>query len=301
MRNTGEARVAAAGVGGANKRSGPRGGGGSGAQGGRKEMAGEQSPAGTGTDFFMTPRDSGKGKRKESKSPADNDRTMRTPVRRLSPESGSSSFLYEAGTSSCPAILEPAPDEGHRCQLDAVAGEAGDGGRRGRAACSNPAAASAAAPRGTEGAAISAAEQEDLRVGPAFAACRQCSRSVGLATTPDTDVLRKGHGISSGGGRNVFEGGAAAVADFYFAWRQSRCFSFVLGSRDLHWLGDSRGGRGGGGGAGAGAGGRDRRSWEYRRSWEALAASVALPVAPYTVPSAGEGGVPLSQRGKEES
>ncbi|CAM9666820.1 unnamed protein product [Scytosiphon promiscuus] len=187
--------------------------------------AAQKSPAERAAEIFTTPRNDGG----ECKTPgsAENDRTMRTPVRRLTPESSPSSFLYEAGTDS---------------------------------------------------------------VGPAFAACRTTT------SWANPTVGGGGAGVNCEGRsvRDVFAEGPAAVAGLSSAWRRSKCFSFVLGSRSLPWLGDAGGGSSSGRRGGSCA--SDRRAWECRRSWETLVAPPALPVAPYTVPSGGEGGVPLSQR-----
>ncbi|CAM9111170.1 unnamed protein product [Pylaiella littoralis] len=316
--NAGQVKQAAT-AGAAVKLSGLSGGGGcgcgggsSGSSGGRSDgragIACDQSPAEVAAAMFMTPRDGSKGSSKSGS--AENDRTMRTPVRRLTPESGSSSFLYEAGTSSCPAVLEPC---GSRDSV-ACAFDEGRGGRRGEGgggctSSSDPAVAAAAAADADAAVAADAAGHEDLRVGPAFAACRRASLRSCSANLAGGRDAAGGHG-ERGENRNIFAEGPAAVAEFSSAWRRSNCFSFVIGSREVHWLGDGHrsgssgrsggvgaGGRGGGGGGGGG----DRQAWEYRRSWEALVAPWALPVAPYTVPSGGDGGVPLSQSGSGRS
>lgn len=262
------------GAGGAIQRSGLfRGAGGSGGQG--LVVAAEQSPAVSAAEVLMTPRNSSYGKGGKPGS-AENDRTMRTPVRRLSPDSGSSSFLYEAGTDSCPAILDSADGEDNNEEHVPL----GMGGTESMSR------------RDSAASVVVAEEQEDLRVGPAFAACRGMRASTAGNQARGS---RSAEGKMQGDSTDVFAGGAAAVAEFSSAWRRSKCFSFLLGSRDLQWLRDSGSGHGGGAGRG------DRRAWEYRRSWEALVASPALPVAPYTVPSSGEDGVPLSQRGHGES
>ncbi|CAM9228744.1 unnamed protein product, partial [Hapterophycus canaliculatus] len=242
----------------------------------------QKPPAVRAAEIFVTPRNN--GGQGEAPGSADNDRTMRTPVRRLTPESSPSSFLYEAGTDSCPAILDP-----NLSFCDDGEGEDDDEDDEDQQPAEGRGGTRASGGRSPSTAATSA-EQQNLRVGPAFAACRT------RTSWADLNAGGDGAGINSEGGgpRDVFAEGAAAVANFSSAWRRSKCFSFVLGSRNLAWLGDN--GRGGSGRRGEG-GARDRPAWEYGRSWEALVAPPTLPVAPYTVPSGGEGGVPLSQRG----
>lgn len=89
------------------------------------------------------------------------------------------------------------------------------------------------------------------------------------------------------GSRNVFADGPTAVTDFSSVWRRARCFSFVLGGRDVPQVQDGRGD------ARAAKGGS-----LYRRSWQALTAR--LPVAPYTVPCAGESFIPLSRHESDD-
>lgn len=203
------------------------------------------SPIAQSSRMLMTPADapitgctklSGieAGKRKHDSCgdshPAE-DRTMRTPVR-TPPESGSSSFLYEA-ENAFPALLG-SPDVCSHHSAD----ESSD---------AVPAAGSLS------------------DVGPSFEACHRASP--------------RGRNYGDGDERDVFARGAAAMAEFSSVWRRSRCFSFVLGSRGVHWVGDGHTGAG--------------RGCAYRRSWEALASK--LSVAPYTVPSAGESFIPLSR------
>ena len=233
--------------------------------GGSKRKISEASPAARAAKILMTPSNapacgdtriafgSAGGRTKAPANIAD-DRTMRTPVR-TPPESGASSFLYEAN-NTLPALLGSADDSDHDPSSKAV----------GTSPTSPPA--------------VAATVGEHSLVGPAFSACRTPAADLG------GDSATRGVGVcpADGAMRDVFCGGPSVMAKFSSAWRRSRCFSFVLGSRSLQWVEDGRTGRGG--------------RCLYRRSWETLTSRLA--VAPYTVPSAGESFIPLSRRESED-
>lgn len=255
-------------------RSGIGGGGGSGSatagvSGGSKREVLGSSPAARAAKVLMTPSNvpasggtrvvfgSADGK---TKAPANRagDRTMRTPVR-TPPESGASSFLYEAN-NTLPALLGSDDDD-----------------------VNDPSSkAEGSSPTSPSTAAVAAATSGDVSlVGPAFAACRAPSADLG----GDSDARGVGMRPADAAIRDVFSGGPSALAKFSSVWRRSRCFSFVLESRNLKWVEDGRTGRGG--------------RCLYRRSWETLTSK--LTAAPYTIPSAGESVIPLSKHESEDA
>lgn len=126
-------------------------------------------------------------------------------------------------------------------------------------------------------------------IGPAYAACRRRKRAGGGSSEA---------AATAGGSEyvDVFARGPRAIAQLSKIWRRSKCFSFVLGRREGPPVIQTVGG----GGSGSGDGRRGAvADYRYRKSWESLA-SPALPMAPYTVKSAGESYVPISRRDNEQ-
>lgn len=137
--------------------------------------------------------------------------------------------------------------------------------------------------------------------GPSHEACRLVAGNRDPLVAAATAAGAAG-GCGAVAERDVFARGPQAIADFSAVWRRSHCFAFVLGGRSVPRVGMAKSLRegvdGGNGGGGAGRCGRRSES-EYERSWEGLT-SPALPVAPYTVPSAGESFMPVSRRENED-
>ena len=176
-------------------------------------MTPSNSPVSGGTNIDFGSTD---GRTKESMNRAD-DRTMRTPVR-TPPESGTSSFLYEAN-NTLPAPLGSTDDDDNPSS---------------KADSSSPTSPSVVAAAATAG--------EFPLVGPSFAACRAVPADLGGGFNTRGGVQMRPPDAAKG---DVFSGGPSAVAEFSSVWRRSRCFSFVLGSRSLQWIEDGRMGRGG--------------------------------------------------------
>ncbi|CAM9272640.1 unnamed protein product, partial [Laminaria digitata] len=205
------------------------GGGGSGsgsasASGSSKREISESSPAAQAASAVLTPSDApasggtsitsgSAGRRtKGSVNSRADDRTMRTPVR-TPPESGASSFLYEA-KNTLPALIGSADDNN-----DNLSSKAED------TSPTSPSAVDAAAT-------ATATAGEFSVVGPAFAACRATAAALGRRSNTRGGVEVRPPDAAN---RDVFSGGPAAMAEFSSAWRRSRCFSFVVASRSLQW------------------------------------------------------------------